>query len=173
MNYKNIINLIGFYICWWLSIFGAVQGKYFLGPISLLMYIIIHFSIINHHKKEYIYLIFCLFLGFLVDTILLKINFIVYSGYLSENYRIAPLWVVTLWISFGLSIFHSFQLLQKNYKSTMLLGTLSGPVIYYSCMKAKIISFEFSLVISLICISIIWSVILPLYVYIADMLIGE
>ena len=168
---KNIINIAGFYTCWWLSIYGASQESYFLGPISLLIYMIIHFIFLTENKVEYRYILICSILAFLFDTFLLNLNLIEYRGFLSENYQIAPLWVACLWISFSLSIFHSFKILQKKYKQSMFLGVLSGPFIYYSLSKIGIITLLYSSVSILILISISWMFIIPFYVFLADKLI--
>ncbi len=170
-NYKVLINLLGFYVCWWLSVYGAIQTNYFLGPKSLIIYMVFHFIILVEDKIEYVYILICLILAFCFDTILLKLNFIEYNGFLSENYHIAPLWIVSLWISFSLSIFHSSNILQKNYKKSMVLGMLSGPFIYLSFSKMGIIKLLYSPFSILLLISISWMCIIPLYVYLADKLI--
>ena len=173
MNFRIILNFIGFYFCWWLTIYGAVKEIYFLGPLILILYMIVHFVYISFAKVEYLFIIICFFLGFLIDTVLLNLNFIIYKGYFPQHYNFAPLWSVSLWLSFGLSIFHSFQWLQRRYFLTMILGIISGPIIYYSCLRANIIEFNLPLYQILIIISFLWSFILPLYIYIADYLINE
>ena len=55
----------------------------------------------------------------------------------------------------------------------MLMGAISGPVIYYSCLSGNIIKFNYPLYQMLIAISLLWSIILPLFVYIADDLLYE
>ena len=173
INYKIIINILGFYVCWWLSVYGAIQGEYFLGPKSLFFYIIIHFVFVVDNKIEYLYILICTLLAFLLDSILLNLNIIGYEGILSKKYNIAPLWVVSLWVSYALSIFHSFKILQKNYNSAKLLGFFSGPFIYFSFSQMGIIHFLFPPLFVLTLISILWIFMIPLYVYIADKLIDE
>ena len=107
----------------------------------------------------------------MIDTILLNLNLIEYRGFLSENYQIAPLWVVSLWLSYAFSIFHSFKILQKRYKELMILGVFSGPLIYYYLSKIGIITLLYSPLFVLVTISIIWMFIIPFYVYVADKLI--
>ena len=53
----------------------------------------------------------------------------------------------------------------------MFLGILAGPIIYLGCSKLGIIVFLKSSNITLLCISALWAILLPLYVYIADYLI--
>ena len=173
INYKIIINILGFYVCWWLSVYGAIQEDYFLGPKLLFVYIFVHFILVTENKIEYLYILICTFLAFLFDSILLNLNIIEYKGILSKKYNIVPLWVVTLWVSYALSIFHSFKIIQKNYKIAMLVGFFSGPFIYFSFSQTGIISFSYSPFFVLVLISILWMFILPLYVYIADKLMEK
>ena len=170
-NYKILINMIAFYICWWVCVYGAIQENYFLGPKLLFIYMIFHFIFLTDNKVEYLYILICTILAFLIDTILLNLHLIEYRGFLSENYQIAPLWVACLWLSYALSIFHSFKILQKKYKQSMVLGVLSWPIIYYSASKIGIITLLYSPLSILLIISIIWMFIIPFYVYIADKLI--
>ena len=170
MNKKKLFNILGFYLCWWLSIYGANSENYFLGISVLLFYMVVHFIFISYNYIEYYYIFICFILGFSIDTILLNFNYIHYKGYLSEHFKLAPFWVVCLWVSFGLSIFHSFSFLRKKYLYTMILGMISGPLIYYSCSRLEIISFSVNQKNILIGISILWSVLLPVYVFIADFL---
>ena len=173
MNNKIIINLIGFYFCWWISIYGAMNERFYLGPFFLIVYLFIHFKYISFHKLEYLYIIICFLLGISIDSLLLNLGFIDYKGFLPENYNISPLWAVTLWVCFGLSIFHSFKWIQKKYFTSMLMGVISGPVIYYLCLNGNIIKFNYPTSQMLIAISLLWSIILPLFVYIADNLLDE
>ncbi len=170
-NYRILANLLGFYACWWLSVYGAFQGNYFLGFYVLLIYLFFHFIYVKRYKNEFYYVLFCLVFGFLIDTLLLNLKIISYNGYLPLKYSLAPLWVVCLWISFGLSIFHSFKILQKSYIISTFMGFVSGPLIFLSFNKLGLIFFSIDKHYALAVISIIWMMLIPLYVYAADKII--
>ena len=55
MKNSIIINVIGFYICWWITIYGAVSKLYYIGPLATLIFIIIHLYKVTNHKKEDIF----------------------------------------------------------------------------------------------------------------------
>ena len=173
INPKTLINLLGFYICWWLCIYGATQELYTIGPVSVFLYIVIHFIYLSDNKLEYLYIFICFILGFFIDTVLLKLSIVKYSGFLPENYNLAPLWVVCLWLCFSLSIFHSFKVLQTRYKESMLLGLVSGPFIYCSFSKIGIITIndKYSLLFVLFFIAVLWMFLIPFYIFLADQLI--
>ena len=41
---KSIINIIGFYICWWGCVLGAANGLPYLGPVLMILFLIINSS---------------------------------------------------------------------------------------------------------------------------------
>ena len=170
MRYNKIINVLFFYLCWWLSIYGAKNEMYLLGIISVSIYMIFHFIFLTQSYCEYYFIIICFLVSFIFDTIFLNLNLISYNGILPIKYSLLPLWVLSLWLCFSLSIFHSFSFLQKKYFRTSVLGIISGPVIYYSCSIAEIIVFKANINFILILIAVIWSFLLPLYIFIADIL---
>ena len=103
MKNSIIINVIGFYICWWITIYGAVLKLYYIGPLATLIFIIIHLYKVTNHKKEDIFLVFSFFLGLFIETFLLNLNIIIHQGYLVK-YGIAPLWSVSLWLCFATTL---------------------------------------------------------------------
>jgi len=171
MNYKNILNIIGFYLCWWICIYGAINEKYFLGISVLFVYTIFHFIFLSNSYIEYYYMLICFFLSFISDSFFMYCNFISYKGYMPIQFNIIPFWTLSLWLCFSLSIFHSFSFLRKKYLFASILGVISGPIIYYSISKVGLIIFLIDQSSMLLIISLVWALFLPLYFLIADKLI--
>ena len=141
MSKKILFNIFGFYFCWWISIYGASVEIYYLGPLSVLLFLFIHLYKIVYHKNEILFLIICFFVGATIDTLLLRFNVIEYDGFLPYYYDIAPLWVVCLWVCFGATISHSFKWVKRRYLLLSILGAMSGPIIYFSATKFNTLHF--------------------------------
>ena len=171
VNKKILFNIIGFYLCWWISIFGAANNYFFIGPVFVLFFLFFHFYYVVNQKKEIIFILICFFIGLFIDTCFLRFDVIDYKGTLPDNFNIAPLWVVSLWMCFGSSISHSFKWVKGNYIFLFFLGALSGPIIYASATKLEVLYFNYAIYINLISVSIAWGLFLPLVVYISDMLV--
>ena len=171
INKKIIFNIAGFYFCWWISIFGASNNYFFIGPFFVMFFLMLHFFYVINQKKEIIFILICFFIGLLVDTFFLRFDIIDYKGYLPDNFNIAPLWVISLWMCFGSSISHSFKWVKGNYLLLSILGAVSGPLIYVSATKLEVLYFNYGIYINLICVSIAWGLFLPLVVYISDKLV--
>ena len=167
MKNSIIINVIGFYICWWITIYGAVSKLYYIGPLATLIFIIIHLYKVTNHKKEDIFLVFSFFLGLFIETFLLNLNIIIHQGYLVK-YGIAPLWSVSLWLCFATTLLHSFKWLSNRYFISSLLGILSAPMIYFSMESMGVVSFGLSKSLVILFSSILWGIFFPVFIYFSD-----
>ena len=172
INRNIVINVIGFYICWWLTVFGAISEFYFLGPLVTFLFVILHLYKVTNHKKEDIFLAISFILGLVIESILLNFQIIIHKGLLVQ-YNIAPLWSVSLWVCFGTTLFHSFKWLSKQYFISMLLGLFSAPLIYFSMNSIGIIEFGVNKIYAAIISSFLWGVFIPLFIYISDRLLEE
>lgn len=171
INKKILFNIVGFYLCWWASIFGAANNYFFIGPIFVILFLFFHFFYVINQRKEIIFILICFFIGLFIDTFFLRFNVIYYKGYFPDNFNIAPLWVVSLWMCFGSSISHSFKWIKGNYILLFFLGAFSGPLIYVSATKLEVLYFHYAVYVNLIIVSIAWGLFLPLVVYISDKLV--
>ena len=167
INGKIAFNVIGFYICWWLTILGVIKEFYFLGPISVILFLFIHFYKVTNHKKEDVFLVICFFLGFIIESILFNLNIIMHKGILTE-YGIAPLWAISLWVCFGTTIYHSFKWMSKQYITSSILGVLSAPIVYFSFNSLGIVEFGMNNFITALSVSVVWGLFIPLFIIISD-----
>ena len=170
MNSKIIFNIIGFYVCWWFSVFAATKENYYLGPVLVFIFLIIHVLKVINYNHEILFLFICYLIGFFIDTLFLRLGIIEFSGYLSENFNIAPLWVTGLWVCFGACISHSFKWFKRRYTILTLLGAISGPLIYFSASKVEVLIFNTSYY-HLFSISFCWALFLPFIVFISDRIV--
>ena len=167
MNSNIILNVIGFYVCWWMTIFGAISETYFIGPLLTLVFVILHLYKITNHRKEDIFLVISFFLGLFIESLLLNCGIIIHKG-VFVKFNLAPLWAVSLWVCFASTLLHSFKWLSKQYLISALLGILSAPMIYFSMESLGVISFEIDKVYIALFVSVLWGLFMPLFIYISD-----
>jgi len=167
INGKIVFNVIGFYICWWLTIFGVVKGYFFVGPIVVVLFLIIHFYKVTNHKKEDMFLFICFILGLIIESVLLNLNIIIHKGFLTQ-YHVAPLWSVSLWVCFGATIYHSFKWMSKQYIASSILGAMSAPIVYFSFKSIGVVEFGMSNFITAVSVSVVWCLFIPLFIIISD-----
>ena len=172
MKNSIIINVIGFYICWWLTIYGAVSQFYYIGPLATIIFIIIHLKKVTNHMKEDIFLFISFFLGLFIESLLLNLDIIIHKGLLVQ-YNIAPLWAVSLWLCFATTLLHSFKWLSKRYIVSSFLGLLSAPMIYFSMFSLDVIEFGVSKTFAILITSVLWALFVPLFIYISDQILDS
>ncbi len=75
-----IYNILGFKVCWWACVLGAVSNQKYLGPILVIIYLFIHLYLISAElrKSEIYLLLFAGILGTLVDSLFLNFNLLSY-----------------------------------------------------------------------------------------------
>jgi hypothetical protein len=151
---KNIINFVLFQMLWVACVLGAAN-QIIWPAIVLVLTMLVTFSLPAFKVKNDIFLvIICLILGFILDSSLAYFNFIDYLfdyGYSS----IAPLWILFLWIGFGLTLNHSMAWLFKNIKMGYLLMALGPPLSYISADRLGAVTISNMVLTSLI-VSLSW-----------------
>ena len=167
INFKIVFNIIGFYICWWSTIYSVSINYYFIGPLVIFLFLIIHFYRGVNHRKEDIFLLICFILGTIIETTLLNFNIIIHNGILTK-YHIAPLWSIMLWVCFGATLYHSFKWMSQRYIESSILGALLAPIVYFSFRSFGIVEFGNNNLITGVAVSIIWGLFIPLFIKISD-----
>ena len=150
----NIFNLVSFYIYWWISIWGASQEKYFIGPSIAIIYFAIHFIVVENKIKEFYLLTSCFMLGIIFENSLIYFDFLEYKGILFNYYGISPLWPLLLWGGFGLTLFHSSIFILGKLRLSFIIGGLFTPLIYLSAYQFGAISLKFNFLNSYIILGI-------------------
>ena len=81
----------------------------------------------------------------------------------------APMWLVSLWMLFAITINHSLGWLKERYLLAALMGFVFGPVAYYGGSKLGAITMpvELGLNTTIIFSGIIWAFVMPLLLVIS------
>tara|TARA_Y200000002_G_C22244838_1_gene481271 strand:+ start:28 stop:549 length:522 start_codon:yes stop_codon:yes gene_type:complete len=82
----------------------------------------------------------CLVLGILGDAILVSSNLLLFSTY--PTIAGAPLWMVALWVNFGLMLRPLFTWFLDHYWRSIIGFSLGGVVAYYSGEKLGVLTFS-------------------------------
>ena len=155
----NIVNIIVFYIYWYLCLLGPAKNSYYLGPIIALLYFCFHFIYVENKMNDFKLFILCGTLGAIFESVLYYSGFIFYKGILTSHFNIIPLWVLILWLGFGLTLSHSFKWFFSNHIISSVIAGLITPVIYISAHKINSIGLTYSLSYSYIVLAISWIII--------------
>ena len=165
-NQLKILNAILFYIIWWGCIFGIKYSYNYLGPLLTIIAGTIHLSIIPDPKKESRLILLCGALALLIESLHLYSGFLSYQGYILSNSPFPPLWILCIWMTLSATLNYSMFFLKDRWLLMLLCGGVFGPGCYFAAMNVGILQFNISTQISLLTLSIIWGLSLPLMYYI-------
>ena len=151
---SRMINAVLFYIIWWGTIF-SIRYDFNLMPIVITLFIsLIHFIFFSNNKSEIIFIISCLIISMIYESIYLNVGVIKYYGHLFDNNIFPPLWTICMWVSLGITINHSMYVLHDKWIIIGLCGALFGPLGYLSLMKLNLLTFNYSLCNTLFILSV-------------------
>lgn len=150
-----MLNIIGFNVTWFLLVY---LGNDFI-PIALL-FLIIHLRFISKLKNEVWLIVSIFFIGIIIDSLLQYFNVFIFSG---ANH--IPIWLMVLWACFGTTICHSFNFLSRRKIYQAIAGGVFAPFSYVAGYKLNAIDFSYSIPVTFILLSIIWSGLFVLFFY--------
>jgi hypothetical protein len=158
---KTILSIFGFQIVWFACAYGAANGILYLPCAAGLLYMSCIFIWSPHKKGLALFVLSCLLLGFLVDTVLLQHQFVVFKSLNPYPFNLyPPLWMMILWVAFAGSFTASFSWLKQKYLLAAVLGGIFGPIAYYSGSQFGAI--EPISRLGLIFVGILWFISMPI-----------
>ena len=128
--------ILGFQAVWFSCAWGISHHYPLLPLLVSLVYLNSYISKQSPKKPAYLFLLRILLYGFLLDSTLGLLGFIVYeSAYPKPLDWLQPWWMSLLWLSFAASAKASFFWLEKRLPLAVVLGAISGPIAYFSGQK--------------------------------------
>ncbi len=146
-----LFNALWFDLAW----FCLVVGQERLLPASVLI-IAFHLLFVAHKGAEYRSLALLACTGIAVDSLLTVTGVFEFSASL-----LIPWWLVLLWVAFAATLSRSLTFLAKRLPLSILVGAAAGPVSYWAGYKLGAVDFGFSVMATLMLLSLVWAVLFP------------
>lgn len=125
---KAWANAIGYQLVWFAIVLSAAYGYGCFAPLALAPFAAWYLSRRDGLLDARLMILAAL-IGLLLDSLLAAPQLVIYaSAFPSE--RAAPLWIVTLWAAFGLTLRHSFRFLHGRPWAAVVLGAIGAPLAY-------------------------------------------
>ena len=163
MQYIKIYDLIGFKICWILCAFCTQWDQPYLGPIITLLFILIHLIVVNFALIDLKIITLSIICGLIIDSTFSIFGLIGYQGGILANYNLAPLWILSMWGGFSLTMLYTLDSIRHKYFLSGLLGFIGGPLSYSA--GVNIGSLTINKPITYLLLSICWGLIIPFLFY--------
>ena len=107
-------------------------------------------------------------LGLVVDGTLFQIGIFSTNTEVLSSIKPPPVWLLCLWISVGTLFAHSLAFLRSRYILSALLGAIGPTMSYFAGAKLAGITLAEPMVFSLLMVAVIWSMVLPLGVWLCE-----
>ncbi len=169
-----VINYFGFSVVWICCASTPSLEMPLLAPITTLIFLFFHFSIIAYKRYQELQLIiFAIFLGIIVDSgfaIFNIVQYMQYNGTINQN-LVPPIWMLCLWAGFASQVNYAMRYLRGKYLLIAFYGLLA-PLAYMAGEKINAVSIGTEN-INYVIIAITWSISFILLFKVSQYLMDE
>ena len=161
---KPLINAILFQSVWFICLLAGSTWAL----IATALYLFLHDRYFMTDRREWRLLFAFLILGLVVDGTLFQIGIFSTNTEVLSSIKPPPVWLLCLWISVGTLFAHSLAFLRSRYILSALLGAIGPTMSYFAGAKLAGITLAEPMVFSLLMVAVIWSMVLPLGVWLCE-----
>ncbi len=126
-------NLVGYQLVWFAIVISASRGQPLWGIAAALVFIALQFHYSATPNSDARALLAAFLCGFLMDGALAATGWLHYASPLVA--LPAPVWILTLWMAFAMTLNHSMAFLRGKPVLAALLGGIGGPLAYLGAAR--------------------------------------
>jgi hypothetical protein len=161
-------NLIGNQIVWFSAVIGAGRELWWPGVIAAAIFILMHLTLAGQSAAKRAIdlrlLAIALLTGALLDGSIALSGF---ARYAANDIALpsggAPLWILSLWAAFALTLRHSMTFLLGRPIIALMFGAIGGPLAYLGAARGwQAITFSEPRWMALLALAIGWGLAVPL-----------
>jgi hypothetical protein len=166
-------NLIGYQIVWFSAVIGAGRGLWWSGVIAAAMFILLHLAFARQSRAgravDFKLLALAILIGALLDGTIATSGLARYApNGMTLPSGGAPLWILSLWASFALTLRHSMTFLLGRPTVALVFGAIGGPLAYLGAARGwQAITFAEPRWMALLVLAIGWGIAVPLLTMLA------
>jgi hypothetical protein len=165
-----LANAVSFQLVWLATVAGAAKGLWWAGPLAALLFAAWQVPLSAQPRADLKLMLCAAAAGFVVDSALVLTGLLRFETALPWA-GFAPVWIVSLWVAFALTLNHSLAGLKHRPLLAVGLGLIGGPLAYGIAASAwKAVELGASSVFVLAVIGLIWALATPLLLALADRL---
>jgi hypothetical protein len=153
---KSWINFIAFQLVWFAAVAGASYDNGWIGPIAVLPFAIYQLRPGFKVRGDTRLMLVAIVVGFATDSLMAGTGLAQYAAAMPSAH-FAPLWIVSLWAGFALTLNHSMRWLARRPFMAALLGATLGPVSYLAAGRVwGVVTFTEPLSVALCVLGACW-----------------
>lgn len=164
-DYKSLVDLVLFNVCWIANAFGVLYRVPYLGPAVVVLAVVIHLAQVTSTRYELQFLVLTASSGYLWDSLIYNFGFLGFS--VPVFTLAAPLWLFSQWFAFALLFRYTLRWLRGRFVLGGILGAFGGPLSYYAAVRMNVLTLGEPYWLSLIVLGTGWSLIVPAFSYVS------
>lgn len=167
-------NLIGYQIVWFSAVIGAGRGLWWPGVSAAAIFVTLHFALCRQTPAQRAVdlrlMSVALVCGLIMDGGLARSGLVDYAADpLALPSGSPPLWILSIWAAFALTLRHSMTFLLGRPLLALLLGAVGGPLAYLGAARGwGAIVFAEPRWMAIIALTIGWAIAIPLLTTLAS-----
>jgi hypothetical protein len=158
--FPTAANAIGFNIVWFITVFGAAGGLAWAGPAALLIFATVQVSMATRPRYDLVAMAVFATAGILIDSAWSLSGAVSYAAAWPAA-QFAPIWLVTLWAAFALTIGHSLAWLRPRRVLAGLFGLVGGGFSYWVGARVGAVELAIPAWMYGAAVGLCWAVALP------------
>lgn len=157
---NNPLNFILFQFGWFACVYPAAHGLEWIGPCVTLGIVALHlaWTPVALRVRYARWLALVALTGWVIDS---GFKLVGVTSYPASDSLLAPIWILSLWLLFALTVHHSLFWLRRFPKVTVVFGLIGGPLAYYSGVRMGATGFAHAPWISCVGLAIEYAVLTP------------
>lgn len=159
-------NAIAYQLVWFAAIWGASSGHWWLAPLALLPFAAWMLGRPDGGADALLMPIAVL-LGAVLDSSLAASGLVAYASPVPFAHA-APLWILSIWAAFSLTLRHSFRFLHGRWPLAAVLGAVGAPMAYLGAARGwHAVAFPLGATPAVVALAAGWTVAMPLLIGLA------
>lgn len=136
-----VLNAVAYQLAWFATVLGAGRGLWWPGPLAVLAFLSLHLGVVRdggERRRDLALVAVSVVCGLVIDGVLSASGAIVFTPAAPAlPAGGAPLWMLTLWGAFALTLRHSLRAVTARPLLAAALGAIGGPLAYLGAARAS------------------------------------
>ena len=137
-RFSFLIDFILFQVAWFACVLATRTDFPHALPLAGLFLVLVRVVGTKRFRQALPFLSACAVIGVIGDSVLVELGFLHFEPYL--NLFGAPLWMVALWLNFGLMVHPLFSWFVKSCPRALIGFSVGGVIAYYSGEKLEVLN---------------------------------
>lgn len=156
----TVVNAVAFNIVWAATVFGAAAGLAWSGPLAFAGFALLHFRLTTRPRYDVAAMLVFGLAGILIDSAWSLSGALSYAAAWPSPW-LAPVWLVTLWMAFSLTVGHSLGWLRPRPALAAVFGLFGGGFSYWVGARIGAVELAISGWLYALLVGLCWAVALP------------